>query len=92
MTASLPLAPSCPSLSSLTTALRFATSCSERESAETALRMAELACSSIICDEDVLARNASCADLIALSKSSLRTCASGGERGARVSRRLSRCC
>ena len=84
--ASLPLAPSWPSFSSLTTARRLATSCSERERAETALRMAELACSSIICDEDVFARSASCADLIALSKSSLRTWVHvGGRKGQIVS-------
>ena len=49
----------------------------------TALRMAEEACWSIICDEDVFARSASCALFTAWSKSSLDTCARRGGRGER---------
>jgi hypothetical protein len=58
----------------------LATSCSERDSAVTALRIAEDACCSIACEEDVLARSASCAFFTAMSKSCLDT---WGERETR---------
>ena len=52
----------------------------ESESAVTALRIADDACCSIACDEDVLARSASCAFVTAMSKSCLDT---WGERETR---------